>query len=177
MTSWTEDFLRATDRFTAVVDGTTDWDAPSPCERWAARDVVDHVVSTERDYLEKHGAALPEREAAPAADWHAHADAVRRLLADRDFAELRFDGYFGPTTIEELLGSFYGFDLKVHRWDLALAGGRETTWDDTELEQIETAAAGFGDRLYADGVCRPALPTDDDADRQTRLLAVMGRAA
>ncbi|MDO9496046.1 MAG: hypothetical protein Q7J48_10110 [Nocardioides sp.] len=36
---------------------------------------------------------------------------------------------------------------------------------------------GFGDPLYAEGICAPALDVPDDAPREDRLLARMGRAA
>ena len=41
----------------AVLDATdpTAWDAPSPCSGWTGRDVVAHVVDTQRDYLTRHG--------------------------------------------------------------------------------------------------------------------------
>jgi uncharacterized protein (TIGR03086 family) len=168
------------DRFTTVVEtaGDTDWDRPSPCDGWTAADVVDHVVDTQRDFLDRRGADLGPRPAgSPAQVWAAHRDAVRRVTADDAFVSEEYDGYFGRTSVADTLGSFYGFDLLVHRWDLARALGGDVKWDDTELDQIEAALDGFGDALYADGVCKPALDVPAGASRQERVLGRMGRRA
>ena len=36
---------------------------------------------------------------------------------------------------------------------------------------------GFGEPLYAEGICTPALDPPDGADEQTRVLAKLGRRA
>ncbi len=100
-----------------------------------------------------------------------------RLGADEAFAASEYDGFFGRTTVADSMARFYGFDLLVHGWDLARALGRETAWSDAEMDRIDSALDGFGDNLYHEGVCAPALDVADDAPRQTRLLARMGRAA
>ena len=50
MSDIAERFARVTDRFTAVVEGVApeDWDNPSPCEGWTARDVVGHLTTVGR---------------------------------------------------------------------------------------------------------------------------------
>ena len=175
----TQDYLTDADTFTALLaTPDADWGAASPCEGWSAADVVDHVVDTQRSFLAQRHADLGERPTGtPPQVWGAHDDAVRRLLADDAFAATTYDGFFGPTTVGETLTRFYGFDLLVHQWDLARAFGRDVVWDEEQMDRIEQALDGFGEHLYADGICRPALDVGDDAPRQTRLLARMGRAA
>jgi hypothetical protein len=73
------------------------------------------------------------------------------------------------------MANFYGFDLVVHRWDLGRALGQEVRWSEEEMERLEKAIAGFGDALYSPGVAGPALDVRPDADRQTRILALLGR--
>jgi uncharacterized protein (TIGR03086 family) len=176
MTALTEDYLANADRFTDVVDATDTWDAASPCEGWTAAEVVDHVVTTQRDYLAKQGADLDGQSFTdPGTSWRHHVEQMRALLADESFATTEFDGYFGRTTVEELLANFYGFDLVVHRWDLGRASGLPVTWSEEEMDRVEKAADGFGDMLYGDGVCKPALEAPEDAPRQVRLLARLGR--
>ena len=168
------------DRFTAVVEaaGDTDWSSPSPCEGWTAADVLDHVVDTQRDFLDKRGADVGARpEGTPQEVWAAHRDVVRRVTADDAFVSEEYDGYFGRTTVADTLANFYGFDLLVHRWDLARALGRDITWDDAELDKIEASLDGFGDALYSEGVCKPALDVPADASRQEQVLGRMGRRA
>ncbi len=72
---------------------------------------------------------------------------------------------------------FYGWDLVVHRWDIGRAVGQEVAWSEAECAFVGRELAGFGDQLYADGVCRPALDVTEGVDEQTRVLALLGRRA
>lgn len=179
MTTSIQAYLHDADSLTDLLATPgADWSAASPCEGWSAGDVVDHVVDTQRGFLAQRSAALGERPAGtPPQVWGAHDAGVRRLLADDAFADTSYDGFFGPTTVGETLTRFYGFDLLVHQWDLARAFGRDVVWDDAQMDRIEASLDGFGEHLYAEGICRPALEVGEDAPRQTRLLARMGRAA
>ncbi len=133
-------YRQLADGFAAVVASVPAdaWSADSPCDGWTARDVVAHVIDTQRQF---------------------------------------FDGHFGPTTIGETLMRFYGFDMVAHRWDVGSAAGLDVRFSDDEMTLMETAAAGFGPALYGDGVCKPGVEVAPDADRQTRLLATLGRQA
>jgi hypothetical protein len=42
---------------------------------------------------------------------------------------------------------------------------------------MEAGADSFGPALYMDGICRPAVDVPADADRRTRVLGRLGRAA
>lgn len=181
-------FARLADPFAAVVDRVPDtqWDAPSPCEGWTARDVLAHVVASQRGFLAERGieGASPtgtdtDTDARlvtdPAVAWHAHDAWVRSLLADPDVAGTQFEGVFGPTTVGASMIAFHGFDLVVHRWDIATAAGLDERLTDDELDMVDRSADGFGDHLYGEGVCKPAVPVDGDADRQERVLARLGR--
>jgi uncharacterized protein (TIGR03086 family) len=168
------------DRFGRVVDrlDDADWGRQSPCDDWSARDVLHHVVSTQRGFLAQHdidASTDVDLAAEPRAAWHAHDERVRALLADPDVASHEYDGVFGRTTVGASIVTFYGFDLVVHRWDIATAAGLDERLDDHELDLIESSADGFGEHLYDDGVCKPAVSTPAGADRQTRVLARLGR--
>lgn len=180
--------------FTAVVEQVRDWDAPSPCEGWSARDVLAHVIETQRDFLIKHGLDLPDPSAPeggtgtgtqpaasppsapdPAQLWHNHAAAVDDLLADESVAGQQFDGFFGPTTIGETLARFYGFDLLVHRWDIAASQGDEFDFSDEELTAIDAAVDGFGEHAYAPGIFGAPVEVGAEASRQAQVLGRTGR--
>ena len=178
MNTLIDDYLANADRFSAVVDASGDWTAPSPCEGWTARDVVDHVVDSQRDFLARQDLDAGSRPTGdPQQLWRAHLDAVRRVVADDAAVSAEYDGYFGRTSVADTLANFYGFDLVVHRWDLGRALGRDVRWSEEEMERLEKAVAGFGDALYGEGVCRPAVDVPEGADRQARLLGIMGRRA
>src|SRR3712207_3789338 len=74
----------AADRpLTAVLDTvpTDAWDRPSTCEGWTVREVVRHLVQTQREFLTGRGVDLgeePDVGADPAAAWRGHAARVDR---------------------------------------------------------------------------------------------------
>lgn len=169
-------WLYRSEPFTRVVRGVTDWDAASPCEGWTARDVLDHVMSTQRDFLVQRGHAVPETlEEDPAARWQAHQDAVVALLTDPAVAGEQFGGFFGPTTVGAVLTEFYGFDLITHRWDIARSQGVDEPFTTEEIEEIEASMDGWGEHAYGEGIFKGPLDVPADASEQTRVLARMGR--
>lgn len=172
-----ESYLANAERFdTVVADPRAVWTAPSPCSEWTAGGVFEHVVETQRSFLEGRGADLGAAPTGtPSEVWAAHVGAVAGVGADDELVSTTYDGYFGPTTVAETLRDFYGFDLIVHRWDLGQAFGLDVTWSEEEMDLLETAMAGFGDALYSEGVCATAIEVADDAPRQERILGRLGR--
>lgn len=177
LTAW----RRSAAPFTAEVEAVTDWDAPSPCESWSARDVLAHVIDTEQEFLARvdlapqaagtSDPATPE----PSARWSDHLAVVDALLADPTVAGCAHNGAFGPTTIGAVLVEFFGFDLIVHRWDLARSQGREARFDEQELALLDASVDAWGEHAYAPGIFGPPLEAPEGADPQTRVLARMGR--
>lgn len=155
------------------------WDAPSPCEDWSARDVVRHLVETQRETLTKNGVDLGEAplfDTDPAAAWTEHTRRVIVALADEDHVQRGIDWFFGPTTIGATIEQFYVWDMYVHRWDLARAAGLDADLTEAELDRIEQGADRFSEVLYEDGMCRPATTPHGD-DRTAQVLARLGRIA
>ena len=174
-------FAELADGFSSAVAVVPDdgWDAPSPCEGWTARDVVSHVIETQRSFLTGHGVdlgAAPD-PTAPAEAWDRHRSSVAAALADPAVAGRSYDGHFGPTTVGDTMVRFYGFDLTAHRWDVAAAAGFDWRFSDEDLDFLDTGADGFGPALYAEGICKPGVEAGDDADRQARVLAKLGRVS
>lgn len=184
------------DRFAAAADPLTRtiaavpadrWNRPSPCEGWTAADVVEHIITTQRDFLQGRGllpdpaaaasAADPSTGADPASQWAEHFGQVQAILDRPDVAGLTFAGFFGPTTVGDTLLRFYLPDMLVHRWDLASAVGGDTRLSEAELDDLEAAVDSWGDALYMDGICRPGVTAPPGADRQAVLLARMGRTS
>lgn len=163
-------------RFSDVVDAVPDWSATSPCEGWSVGDVVDHVVSTQRDFLGTHTDVGPAPTAgSPARRWRAHRELVAEVLPG--LVEATHDTPFGPATVGQTMTTFYGFDLIVHRWDVATGAGLVAPLSEDELDVLEAVVPTFGEHLYAEGICTGPLAVGPDADRATRILAVLGRAA
>lgn len=166
----------------ALIDDLTgpDWAAPSPCDGWSAADVVGHLITTQADLLalvDVPAPAHPPLTDDPAGAWRAHAAGMLALLEESSAAGATYDGMFGPTTLGETLDTYYVFDMVAHRWDIARAAGRACAFTDAELDRLEGGIRTFGEHLYLDGICRPALTPGPDADRQERVLAALGRDA
>lgn len=152
----------------------------SPCDGWSGLDVLQHLIDTQRDFLLKAGAELPDpaptvAALGPATAWRTHAEGVARALADDTLAERAYETPFGVSTVGAAFDQFFGFDLIVHRWDIGQSAGVPVDLTERELEQAEEAIAGFGEHLRGDGVCGPAVEVGPDATRQQRVLALTGR--
>jgi uncharacterized protein (TIGR03086 family) len=173
----------AADRpLTALLDAVpaAAWTRPSPCAGWTTADVVGNLVDTQREFFTTHGVDLgpaPDVAADPAAAWHSHAARVAGALAGDAVPGREFEGLFGPTTVGAAFEQFYVWDMVVHRWDVAQAVGADPGLTDDEIDRMEAGADSFGPALYMDGICRPAVDVPGDADRPTRVLARLGRAA
>jgi uncharacterized protein (TIGR03086 family) len=179
-TSFATAYAAADRPLTAVLDAVAPdaWDRPSTCEGWTVRDVVRHLVQTQREFLTEHGVDLGEEsdvDADPAAAWRSHAARVAVAVADPAVAEQVYDGFSGPTTVGATLEQVYVWDMVVHRWDVARSAGIDPALTEAELDRVEAGADSFGDALYMEGICRPGTEPSADADRTTRVLARLGR--
>ncbi len=177
-TSSTAVFSERAARFTAIVDATSDrWEAPSRCKGWTVRDVVAHVIETEREFLKRHDllSSPPPSLDDPAAAWRSHAAEVLEVLSRDGVADRAFDGYFGRTTVGETLAEFYGWDLAIHGWDVARAIGGDWPMSDDEARTLGADADDWGDALYSEGICAAPVPVPGDASLQDRLLGRLGR--
>lgn len=179
-------YRRLAHRFTEMIDAVPAdrRDAPSPCEGWSAFDVVEHVVTTEADFLTRMGfdapsVAGPDGTVDVLAAWPLVRDAVQSHLDEPAHADHTYDGWFGPTTFAATIDTFYSMDLTVHGWDLAQAAGLDAFIQipADELINVRTALASMGEAARMPGILGPALTVDPDADEQTRLLAELGRRA
>ncbi len=178
MNSTAQRFRDRAHRFGEIIDAAGGrWDAATPCEAWSVRDVVNHAMDTERDFLDKRGLDLPPAPTTTALSeaWRAHTAAVVDVLRRDGVADTAYDGYFGPTTVADTMADFYGWDLVIHGWDLARATGQEWSISDEEAARLQATADGWGPALHSEGVCGPEVAVDPDASAQDRLLARLGR--
>jgi len=117
----------------------------------------------------------PRPDGTPQEAWAAHAAALRSATNDEETLLTTYDSFFGPTTLADTLLSFYCFDLIVHAWDIHQATGNDLNLTSTELDLLETCIRSWGEVLYQEGICKQPVEVPDDADRQTRILALTGR--
>ena len=72
---------------------------------------------------------------------------------------------------------FLNTDLVVHGWDLARATGQDEQIDQDDVARVEKVSEGFGEGMRSPRAFGPALDPPAGADRQTKLLAWLGRQA
>lgn len=153
------------------------WGNTSPCAEWTARDVVVHLIDTQRSLLTERGydpGPAPDLTD-PATGLREHTASVLGLISSDAVADSAYEGFFGPTTVGATLQQFYVWDMLVHRWDIARSTGGDDRFAPEELDVIEAGADSFGSMLHMDGICGPAVPAPAAADRQTLVLARLGR--
>ena len=176
-------------RFSTVAGGFTDvvagvspgqWDNPTPCAGWVARDVVNHLVEWVPAFLAE-GAGLQFAEMPPVADDPAAAWAVLNTelqavlddpaTVDREFSHPRA----GTHPLNRAIISFILGDVLVHTWDLARATGQDETLDAAEVRTMREGLEPMGDALSKSGHYNLPVVVPADADEQTRMLALTGR--
>lgn len=169
-------------RFTETIDAVPEdrWDDQSPCEEWSARQVVEHVVDTERDLLgrfDQTSGLVADLPADPIEAWPKLRAAMSQVMDDPELAGHGYDGMMGPTTIGQTVDTFYAMDLLVHRWDLAKATGLRDheAMDPADVDHYHAAIEHAGDMLRSPGVCGPAVEVAPDASAQDRFVAFLGR--
>jgi uncharacterized protein (TIGR03086 family) len=160
------------------------WDAPTPCEGWTVRDLVNHVV----------GGNL---WVAPLLAGQRH-DEVTGLDGDvlgddpvaayESSCEQALAAFERPgatqATVQASFGSFPGevyawqrfADVLVHTWDLAVAIDTDLRLPDDLVEALAGWFDGVEEAYRAGGVIGPRAPVGPGADAQTQLLARFGRS-
>jgi uncharacterized protein (TIGR03086 family) len=65
----------------------------------------------------------------------------------------------------------------VHGWDLAVATGQDHALDPALVDACWDVVAPQADMLRGSGMFGDDIPLSAESDAQTRLLAMLGRAA
>lgn len=172
-------YRRLADRFTRVVQEVPAdrWAAPSPCEGWSARQVVEHVVDSQHGFLARFDRAPELGSDDVGGRWEEVRDAMQACLDDPDTAGTEYDGMFGTTTFAATVDQFMCTDLVVHAWDLARAAGLSEleAMPADEVERIHGQLSGMGDAVRGPGVFGPEVSVAADASAQDRFLGFIGR--
>lgn len=177
MDALTQSFMNQANTFSSLLTDAGNWRAPSPCEGWTAADVLAHVIDSQRSSLQTRGVELPDlpQSSDPGEVWSAHMEHLNSVLDDEELTTATYDSQFGPSTLAAILATFMRFDLTVHGWDITRSWGRPSQFTDAEMDQIEALVEQTGPLMYSEGACKGPLAAPEGADRQTRVLAVVGR--
>lgn len=152
---------------------TTDLDAPTPCTEWSVRDLVNHMLDTQRYFA---SAGRGEQASPPGPN---PPDTLSEDPA-QDWAAARAEviGVFGAEGVIEKTGPAIGIafaDALLHGWDVAKATGQDATMPDGLAEAAYQTIHGRFTEEQRKGVFGPELEVAADATPQHRLLAYTGR--
>ena len=168
------DLYRQASRWTAEkVAGARDLEAATPCPDWRVRDLMNHMLDTQRYFA---GAARGENAALPA-------PSPPSLLTDdptADFARATAEvtDAYAPDGVVEKTGPALGIafsDQLLHGWDLARATQRDATMPNGLAQAAYDCIHGLFTDEQRKGVFAPEIQVGDDATPQQRLLAYTGR--
>ena len=183
MSDITERYERVTGLFTERVRAVPadQWDNPSPCEGWTARDVVGHLTEWIPGYFGGFGVTfppVPSVQEDPLAAWTTVQATIGDALSTPEVADKEVETPFAKMTLAAAVDMIVIGDVFTHTWDLARATGQP---DQLDPEQLQIMLGGIGalpeEAMRADGMFGPQIDVPEDADDQTRLLAFMGRRA
>ena len=162
------------------------WDQPSVLDGMSVKDLVHHVVygnfwvgplmagrtiedvgeELEGDLLGSDPLAAYDRSSVVAADAFMRPGAMTDMVAVS----------YGPVPGEVYAGHRF-MDVLIHGWDMAASTGQKLTMDPELVaacwDIVEPQAAMFA----AAGAFAEPIAVTDDADPQTKLLALTGRTA
>lgn len=183
-----EAFRRSTMEFDARVQQIADgqWESPTPCTEWNVRDLVNHLVYEDRwakplfdgKTIAEVGDAFDGDllGADPKKAWSdARAEAVGAVSADdamEKIVHLSFGDIPGSDYTMQLL-----CDHVIHAWDLARAIGADEKLDPELVKMCHDVMAPQEQTLRRSGSFGDRVSVPQDADLQTRLLALVGRRA
>ena len=157
-------------------------DAPTPCEDYDVRGLLQHVISgnywvaplVEGKTIEEVGDRLDRDFSIE--DYDASAEEANAAFSSPGAMEKPVAVSYGPVPAEVYAGHRF-LDVLVHGWDLAKATGQDATLDPELVDACFEVIAPQMDLLKASGMFGTEVEVADDADPQTKLLATLGRRA
>src|SRR4051812_17647426 len=180
-------FDRAQGHFGELVHQVKDdqWGNDTPCTDWDVRALVNHLVYEARwavpllegQTIEQvgdrfEGDLLGDDPAATYDKALAEASAAVGAVDLQRTVHLSFGDLPAADYLPQLTGDFV-----VHGWDLARGIGADDRMDPDMVAFVYAAAEPMADMLAASGMFGERVPVPDDADQQTKLLALFGRRA
>src|SRR3954452_6466016 len=168
------DLYRQASAWTAEkIGGAKDLDAATPCDEWSMRDLLNHMLDTQRYFL---GAARGEAGAPPGPNPPNVVSANPR----QDFERIQADvvDAFSQDGVVEKTGPALGIasaDQLLDGWDVARATGQDDSMPEGLAEASYSVIHGRLTDEQRKGAFKPEVPVGENATPQQRLLAYTGR--
>jgi len=179
-------FDRATGHFSTLVQQIKDdqWSNPTPCSDWDVRALVNHLVYEARwvppmlegQTIDQVGSQFDGDllGADPKASYDDALGSARGAITAPGATEATVHLSYGDTPAGEYLGQLAA-DFVVHSWDLARGLGADDALDPDLVQWVDDMARPQAAMLAASGMFDAPVDVPDDADAQTKLLALFGR--
>jgi uncharacterized protein (TIGR03086 family) len=176
---------RGAERFSDLVDEVGPrWSDRTPDTEWDVRALVNHLTAEQLWAPPLMGGATVAEVGDrfdgdvlgddPTSTWHRSIAAASAAFGEPGALERTVHLSFGDVPGEEYVFQMT-MDLHLHAWDLATALGADDTIDADSVSMLLPRLAPMVEVLAGSGMFAPPVPVEDDADEQTRLLAVLGR--
>lgn len=166
--------------FTRLVDGVTDWDAPTPVPEWRARDIVMHLTTWLAGLFRDAGFDWPDPPSAtddPVRSWHHQVELVQDVLDDPITASMVLQHPHLPPgqSLAQSLDLIYVSDVFMHSWDLARSSGQEHLLDEAVCAETLAGMEQIEPVLRDSGFFGTRQAVADNAPASERLMAFIGR--
>jgi uncharacterized protein (TIGR03086 family) len=180
MTETMQRYHRIAGGFNTTVNAASaeNWNAPSPCSEWSARDVVGHVVGNHRWLVATVRGSEPQGLGDgedPAEAWRTVYGEILGIGDDPTALATVIEGPMGKMPFEQMLGSFVCMDVLIHTWDLARAVGADDRLDEASVADAYETMKPLDEAIRQPGFFGPRLEAPSGADLQTEFLYFLGR--
>jgi len=175
--------LAATGRIVAAV-ADDQWDAPSVCDEWTVRELVNHVVAgnlwvaplVEGQTIEQVGDRYDGDLLGddPAAAYDASVPSAAAAFQADGAMDAPVAVSYGPVPGSIYCGHRF-LDVLVHGWDIAASTGQSTALDPELVEAALEVAEPQIELLVASGMFGTRAEVAAGAPEEERLLAMLGR--
>lgn len=183
-----ERFTRAMDGFDAQVQQIRDdqWDNDTPCTEWSVRDLLNHVVSELRWGPHILGGGTIEEAAGrfdgdqlgadPKRAWRDAADGIRKALSEPGVLDRKVHVSWGVIPAHQYMFQMFT-DQLIHAWDLARGIDADDRLDPELVTYLYEKMAPRKEQIATWAAFADPIDPPEDADTQTKLLALYGRRA
>lgn len=177
--------LRSTHAIVAMIKDDQ-WGDPTPCDEWDVRALVNHLVAenlwvdplvsghTIDDVGDRYDGDVLGRDAVAAYD--SSARAASHAFHRPGAMDAPVAVSYGPVP-GRIFARHRILDVVVHGWDLAVATRQPAVIDPELLDACWRIVEHEQDAIRDSGVFGDEVAVADGADRQTQMLALLGRDA
>ena len=156
------------------------WDAPSACEGWSGRDLLEHqvaVLNGVRMVAESGAMAKPtppDDVSDPVATWNECRESLLAALDQPGVLQQEGPFWFNAPTVDDMIG-IVQWDPLAHAWDLAKTCDVDACLNETVAASSLETILGMQDMLVESGRTGPPVEVPADAPASVRFLGATGR--